>query len=277
MGLTCLASMGHSLILSQLLRLLRNGDSKSIGHIWYWIGGVLGDLLTEWDPNHINNFQEVPQYFDSLAHVLVQAKLSETVTESNWRQITNKIIYRSYVNNFPPVKIAQDLGLPLTETWRKLYLPILPTSTQEILYLTIHDKLPTVERLFRINLETDPYCPSCIDLHGAVLSDREHFFCNCEKVKQVWNSVRNLALKLLPPAMSNISPLDLITLNFSKTEADVGIVWLLGRYLEEIWRLVYRKNVNYVSKEKVFGFLTFKYKADQLGSRVKLSEIPEFM
>ena len=91
MGLICLTSMGQSLFLSQFLRLLRNGDRKSIGHVWYWIGEILGDLLPDWDPSHTRNSQTVPQYFESLAHKLIQAKMSETVTESNWRQITNKL------------------------------------------------------------------------------------------------------------------------------------------------------------------------------------------
>ena len=45
LGLPCLASKGKALMLSQLLRLLKSGDIKSIGHIGYWMGVLLGDFV----------------------------------------------------------------------------------------------------------------------------------------------------------------------------------------------------------------------------------------
>ena len=37
--------MSGSLLLTQLLRLLKNGDEKSIGVLFFWIGEILGDIL----------------------------------------------------------------------------------------------------------------------------------------------------------------------------------------------------------------------------------------
>ena len=37
-GLTCIKSMAQSLLLTQLLRLLKSEDSKSVSHVGYWIG-----------------------------------------------------------------------------------------------------------------------------------------------------------------------------------------------------------------------------------------------
>ena len=37
--------MCQSLILSQLLRLLASGDGKSVAHVGFWIGEILGNLV----------------------------------------------------------------------------------------------------------------------------------------------------------------------------------------------------------------------------------------
>ena len=74
--------------------------------------------------------------------------------------------------------------------------------------------------------------------------------------------------------MKNISDSDLLTLNFSKTNSDDTILWLLGSYLEETWR-VHKQGLWSMKKERIFGFLRYKYKKDQCGARVQLSDIPE--
>ena len=45
LGLTCVESMCSSLLLSQLLRLLKSSDSKTKAHVLYWIGDSLTDFL----------------------------------------------------------------------------------------------------------------------------------------------------------------------------------------------------------------------------------------
>ena len=60
------------------------------------------------------------------------------------------------------------------------------------MYLLLHNKLPVPERLFRIRLRNDPYCQTCI---GAEVADVEHFFCVCEKVRRVWEWVKNEVMK----------------------------------------------------------------------------------
>ena len=45
MGLTCINTMADSLILTQLLRVLKGGKLKSCLHIEYWLNDVVADLL----------------------------------------------------------------------------------------------------------------------------------------------------------------------------------------------------------------------------------------
>ena len=75
--------------------------------------------------------------------------------------------------------------------------------------------------------------------------------------------------------MCKLSNLDLITLNFSKCESDTTVVWVLGSYLEEAWREIYTEGSRSLKRGRLFGFLKYKYRKDQMGSRVQLLNIPE--
>ena len=55
LNLTCLDSMTKAFRSSQLLRLLKNGDSKSIGHINFWIGEILEDFIPISDGEKVNH------------------------------------------------------------------------------------------------------------------------------------------------------------------------------------------------------------------------------
>ena len=63
LNLPCLASMADSLLFSQLCRLIRSGEKKTLGNACYW----LGDLLEILAPG-INTGQlraaETPEYFN---------------------------------------------------------------------------------------------------------------------------------------------------------------------------------------------------------------------
>ena len=154
LGLLCLSSMGKSLRLSQTLRLLKNGDAKCVSHIWYWMGAVLQDLIPEKGVAELVNV--VPTYYEALAEVLVDARMVGTVCDSNWKSLMNQIIYKSYQNNFSNCKIEKDIGKSLSESWRRLHFPCLTSSTREILFLIMHNKLPMQERLFRVGMANDP-------------------------------------------------------------------------------------------------------------------------
>ena len=89
-GLTCIKSMAQSLLLTQLLRLLKSEDSKSVSYVGFWIGELLGDFLPGIDGGeHAGGNAE---YYDYLATVVVDARIAEQVTVENWKRVTNKII-----------------------------------------------------------------------------------------------------------------------------------------------------------------------------------------
>ena len=100
----------------------------------------------------------------------------------------------------------------------------------------IHNKIPTKERLHRINLASDPNCDFCISTAGSLVCDIEHMFCICQRVSEVWNEIRN---KLSRIVSNNISDADLIPLNFPVNRFNNEIVWLIGSYVYKIWESNY--------------------------------------
>ena len=63
------------------------------------------------------------------------------------------------------------------------------------------------------------------------------------------------------------------TANFPQKRNETEIVWLVSTYVSELWRQM--KLGSAPSKDQMFGFLRFKYKADRMGSRLPLGLIPE--
>ena len=49
------------------------------------------------------------------------------------------------------------------------------------------------------------------------------------------------------------------------------VAWLLGTYIEKIWNDVTYQGMNAVKIDEFFGYLKFKYRMDQLGSRCSLN------
>ena len=263
LNLTCIYAMSRSLRLSSLVRLLKSDDRKSAEHVWFWIGEILVDFL----PNmHGQHARRVPSFYDNLAQLFIEARLEETFTPLNWTIISNRMIYRDYVRKFKDVRVSLD-----SKAWKRLFSSGLTSSTLESMYLLMHNKLPLVERLFRIRLANDPYCSVCLNFLGVpVISDRHHFFCLCQQVSELWTSVKQLLNEILNESYGD---LELLLLSFNSEVFEKEAVWLISTYVYELWRVFV--NTGFLPcKEQMFGFLKFKFKVDQLGSRSKLRDIP---
>ena len=74
----------------------------------------------------------------------------------------------------------------------------------------------------------------------------------------------------------NISDIDLLTLNFDGGSYCTEVTWLIGSYVHEVWTKICADGGN-ISQEELFGFLRFKFKNDQIGSRMKMKIIPNFL
>ena len=103
LNLPCLASMADALLFSQLCRLIKSGEKKTLEHAFYWLGDLLESLVPS-----INlglgqlRAQQTPEYFAYIADLVVEMKISEKVTAENVKNITNKIVYDEMTFSFPP-------------------------------------------------------------------------------------------------------------------------------------------------------------------------------
>ena len=177
------------------------------------------------------------------------------------------MIYRRYIDDLPLTKIELDLGFCMKEVWRKLSCSDILDAEREVLYLLIHNKLPTKERIFRINKIQEPYCDFCMETLGAVISDRYHVFCACLRISETWMEVKAMIANLLPGDNVMNDDLDLITLQFPKGKYDEEIVWVIAAYLSWVWRECVNGGVTALDKRKFFGYLKFKFKRDQTGAK----------
>ena len=270
-GLTCIMSMSKSLLLSQVLRLLKSGDDKSIGHVGFWMGELLGDLLPGIELGE--HAEGSVLYFDHIASLIVDAKLSELVSVENWKRVTNRIIYLGFAKDFPIPKVEVESGVSLKQAWRRLGNPVLTSVSREILFLLLHNKLPVRERLFRIRLAVDPYCEHCFGSDGAIICDIEHFFCACSRVVQVWKRLKIMIANLLAVQEAHLSDMDLLNLRLPRNNFNNEVVWLIGNYVGKLWDCLIIRSAASLCVDQFFGFLKFKYRVDQLGSRLPLNPI----
>ena len=269
LGLPSIQSMGNSLLLSQLLRLLKSGDTKSMEHVDYWMGEILGDL--EVGLGRGEHAQVVPEYFAHLAGLVADALAADLISGSDWREVTNKLIYMDHAKSFVVPKVERESGVQYKGVWRKLFSPVLTAGAKDVLFLLVHNKLPVRERLFRIGLAVDPYCEHC---PGGVVGDVEHFFCTCDKVAQVWDWVRGRLVELMGGNGANVSNWELINLFLPDSHRSKDMVWMLGTYAAKVWEEIQVRGKLMLRLEVFFGFMTFKYREAQLGSRLSLGTTP---
>ena len=109
LNLTCLHTMSKALRLGQLLRLLKSGEKKCIGHVWFWIGQCLIDFLPDWQITH--HASKPATYFVSLAELVADAQIQNVLPASGWRTVSNKVIYSKYVESFEDVKVELNASV----------------------------------------------------------------------------------------------------------------------------------------------------------------------
>ena len=127
--------------------------------------------------------------------VIVEARLSDLLDETNWRSTLNRHIYRGFCSDLPPPKVETETGVSLKNAWENTNHDFLSSSERELLFLLLHDKLPVKERLFRIGQAVDPYC--CLEQNIAVVCDVDHLFCSCLRVAELWRRLAYLVRSLL--------------------------------------------------------------------------------
>ena len=154
LNLVCIKSMCKSLLLSQFLRLLKSRDSKSVSHIGFWIGDTLGDLVPGIETGIHADL--IPDYFSNLEFLVVEGRVADLVTSLCWKTTTNKKLYLEHTKDFTMTKVETEAGFSYDKIWQLINIPVLTPGVRDIAFLTIHNKLPVRERLFRVGIVPDP-------------------------------------------------------------------------------------------------------------------------
>ena len=90
----------------------------------------------------------------------------------------------------------------------------------------------------------------------------------------VWRWVRGRLVGMLGAGGAQVSNWEMINLVLPTSTFEKEIVWLVGSYVARVWEEIFVRGGAMVKAEQFFGFLRFKYRVDQQGSRTPLSFIP---
>ena len=156
--------------------------------------------------------------FNAVAGLLTNVKMLEDLDISTWIRLTNKLIYQTFASKFPKTKVEREASVDMSLVWKRLQLLSYNREVQETSLLMVHKKLPTQERLFRINLSRDPYCIAC---SGAQFQDSEHFFMKCDCIENLWSWTKGLCQGLF--GSSNLDEEALLKFNWPKSKHDRSI------------------------------------------------------
>ena len=184
--------------------------------------------------------------------------ISDKVTASTVKNLTNKAVYAEMTSTFPPPKVVMESNRDYSLAWKRLHNPVVDSKSRDVLFLLLHNKLPVKERLFRIGVKHDPYCLKCA---GAEVHDIVHYFCTCEAVCNTWDWLKRQVVQL-GRLGARVDDWDLVNLLFKHSSNDSEIVWLISSYVLYVWEVVHDKKLE-VKRDKFFGYLTFKYKMHQ--------------
>ena len=267
--LPCLASMADSLLVSQCVRLINSGDKKSLQHLSFWLGDLLGTLLP--GLGQMNSALVIPEYFSHIGEVFADMMISDAITAGTLKSITNKMLYAEMTTSFPPPKVVMESSLDYSLTWSRLHNSVVNAKARDVMYLLIHNKLPVPERLFRIRLKNDPYCQGCV---GAEICDVEHYFSKCEGIVGAWTAVKAEILRY-GKFKTIVDDWKILNLMFPKSKLDKELIWLVSSYVWYVWDSVYVRGAD-VRAEQFFGFLRFKYKELQTNSSIHLENLQMF-
>ena len=258
LNLPCILSMNKALMSSQCIRLLNSGDTKSIGHMEYWMGSFLVNILP-W-MNVASNSYDTPQYYSQLGDCLATLMINETLTVSSVKTLTNRAIYKSLVNSPIPKIVVDNPGLNYSRIWKRLHKYV-PNENQDIMLKLLHNKLPVKERLHRIGIIDTSVCMYC----AGQVADIVHYFCCCLKTRRTWSWLR-LKILNMSDAILLSSNWELLNLNFPNVSNAAEIVWLVGHYVGFTWKYCQKEETE-LKLEEFFGFLSFKYRESGFESR----------
>ena len=146
----CIRSKADALFLRQICRILAEPNLNSCKHLKFWIGLYLEEALPNMGyGDHANH---TPEYFQHLKQLFLEAHALEIIDVEHLNKISAKEIYAEFTSSFPPPKVVFKYeNMPWDDIWDRLNRPVLSSHERDVMFIIIHNILPTRERLFRLN------------------------------------------------------------------------------------------------------------------------------
>ena len=87
-----------------------------------------------------------PAYFQHLKQLFLEAHAAEIIDVEHLNKISAKEIYKDFTSSFPPPKVIFKYeNMPWDDIWDRLNRPILSSHERDIMFIIIHNILPTRE------------------------------------------------------------------------------------------------------------------------------------
>ena len=204
---------------------------------------------------------EVPEYFQHLKRLFLESHALEIINVDRLNLVPAKQIYEDFTSSFPPPKVIYKYeNLPWNDIWQRLNHPVLTSKTRDIMFLVIHNILPTRDRLHRMNMSNSDICKK---LDGV--EDVEHLFTGCVRTQVAWAWTRRKVIHLMPDWVrqfpSNFELLHLAYEAILSTE----ILWVISMYCSYVWNEKITHGSNYsICVDKLRSVMFQEYQENQL-------------
>ena len=256
-------SKADALFVHQTCRMLSEPGLNSYKHLRFCIGLYLEDALPDMgDGDHADR---TPAYFHHLQELfLMSCHANEIINVISLNSVPAKDIYVDFTSTFPPPKIVYKYdNLPWNEIWDRLNRPVINSQIRDVMFLVIHNILPTRQHLFRLNQCRSDQCDQ-----GDRLEDIEHLFTGCVRTQVAWAWCRRKIMHLMPDLDSYPSNFELITLVYDSMMDD-EILWLLANYCYYVYDQKRKHAHNcIINVDKLRLYPMDQYAANQRGQNV---------
>jgi hypothetical protein len=240
LGLPDVRTKADSLFVKQLTRMLLRQEEGAYHHLSYWLGHHLQQYLPAMSGPHPVLDRAPPPYHQHALTLLQEGFQWFGLDPEKLEATTAKKLYTEYTTDIPQPKITNkflQVNFP-SDVWPRLSYSMLTAGPRQIVFDAIHGLTRNRARLFEQGRAGDPWCMVCprtVPLRPPV-SDLEHIYCSCFRVRAAWLYVRALVF-LHQPELRSCEDSILVRFLFPQENMDREVVWLMATYMEMVQEL----------------------------------------
>lgn len=255
LGLVEIRSKADALFVKQACRMMANQEGNSVRHIQYWLGLYLGNLMPFLRPGP--HSEQIPPFYVHFKRLFQEMVGMELLKIDELEAVKVKDIYKGLTETLPPPKVIFKYNLPWDLVWKYINNPVLDVYQRELLFMLVHNILPTRERLFRLNQADNAVCSE-----GDGVESVEHLFCTCRRVQVAWAWMRRLILnKNL--ALPTVSDFELLHSLSGLDDGTCDLVWLISNYVEFVWKQKTSKATYFIDVDILKLYLSDVFQQNQ--------------